>query len=130
MDNIATVDLQNFITFHVKKGKEQGGIYDDMVTVRSLEYEKAVKDDLLFMITCEGEEGAMVITPSAIDDLMLFKTEKKFRSKEGNYALARVHWEPTHISVIQALDRLYSYQRSWFFELEEGIRKIKQKWFS
>lgn len=120
------LDLRNFVTYHVMKGLEVG-VFDGLATIRTSTVNKVINLDKPLLLSVNGQDGIMMITPRNINSEIVSQTELIYGRNKNKYGLVRVKWRPTHPDTIRSFDTMYSLHRDLIEDLESTIQEMESR---
>lgn len=120
-----SLDKENFLHFHVKKGVERGTL-EGLVTLRSTTIDNVIATGKPLLVTATDEEGIMILTPDRITQKILFESEKVYGRTREMYKLIRVEWLPTNEDTLMILNKLYTMQREFMDDIREAIKIVSR----
>ncbi len=97
-----------------------------MVSIRTTTIDNVVTNDRPLMVTANGQEGVMLLTPSIILTKIVKETDRVYGYGKTKYGLARIYWEPTDPDTVEILTKLYVMKRNFIKELD-AIIKLTEK---
>lgn len=124
--DITEFDLRNFLTFNVRKGLETGD-YDGLVSIRTSTIDNVIHSDKPLLVTANGQEGIMILTPGIILSRIIAQTDKVYGTSPNKYGLARIPWRPTDEGTLKSLNKLYKIHRDLTEDIDSIIQELEKK---
>lgn len=122
--NLSEFDLRNFLTFHVRKGLEEG----EVITLRTSTIKHMEDVNLPLLITVEKEPSEiMLVTIDSLMPRILSQTKENYGKGTNKYGLARLHWRPTDEGTLKIMDKLQTMQRNFLEDIEVTFNLVKNK---